>query len=74
MEWISVKDRFPDSEEEEGYYVVMVCKKPHIVYFSFRNWQRPWHIPDEWQDPSHYIKLDPIKDVFFTSRSKCTMD
>ncbi len=74
MEWISVKEKKPDPEKEEGYYVVLVCRKPHIVYFSHRNWQRPWHIPDEWQEPSHYIKLDPIKDVFWNVESRCTMD
>lgn len=74
MEWISVKNRLPDPKKDRGWYVVLIATKPHIVYFSYRNWKHPWHIPDEWQLPTHYFKLNEIKDVFSNRIQEATMD
>lgn len=56
-EWISVKEKPLDPERDKGWYVVLISRNPHVVYFGFRNWMSPWHIAEEWKDPTHYIKI-----------------
>ncbi len=73
MEWIDIKVKRPDAQKEEGWYVVLIAHNPHIVYLSHRNWQGDWHIPDEWKEPTHYIKLENIKDFWSNSKSHVTM-
>jgi pyoverdine/dityrosine biosynthesis protein Dit1 len=67
MEWVNIKDRIPDPVKESGHYVVLIGGKPHIVYFGQRNWNTPWHIPIEWKEPTHYIRLEDTLDKVFTS-------
>lgn len=74
MKWISMKDKQPYSKTEKGYYVVLIALKAHVVYFGYKNWQRPWHIPDEWQEPTHYIKLERVEDIWSNFESEITMD
>ncbi len=71
MDWVDVRDKKPDPEKDQGWYVVLLpwCKKPHIVYFAFRNWKSAWHMPDEWKDPEFYIKLDSIPEKWNSSES-----
>ena len=73
-EWISVKERIPDPEKEEGWYVVLINRKVHVCYFCFVNWDRPWNLPSEWQNPTHYIKLPSLDDFWSNKRSMATMD
>jgi hypothetical protein len=74
MEWNDIKIKQPDSEKEAGWYVVLINRKPHVVYFGFRNWNSPWQMPNEWQQPTHYIKLDSIKDFWSNYESMAIMD
>jgi hypothetical protein len=64
MEWISVEEKYPDPKKEEGWYLVLISRNPHVVYFSFRYANTPWHIPPEWREPTHYIKLDSVGDIW----------
>jgi len=74
-QWIDIKQNPLNSDNDEGWYVVLVGRKAHVVYFAFRNWQRDWHIPDEWSDPTHYIRLEGISDDFWVNKkSSITMD
>ncbi len=72
MEWKEIKN--PYEKLQSGYYVILVCRKVHICFHEHRNWDRPWHIPDEWKDPTHYIKLDDIKDIWINEFNACSMD
>jgi len=74
MEWVDIKIKQPDPQNEAGYYVVLVGSKPHVCYFGQRNWASPWHLPDEWMEPTHYIRLDSVKDLWSNVKNQATMD
>lgn len=73
-EWISVKERMPDPKQDEGWYVVLVRRRAHICYFCPVNWNRPWNLQQEWDDPTHYIKLPSLNGEWINKRSCATMD
>ena len=76
MEWTNIKERMPDSEKERGWYVILIkgSQTPHCVYFSHRNWQSPWHMPEEWNEVTYYCRLDPIKDYLVPFLGTSRMD
>lgn len=74
MEWMKLSEKPLDPNIDMGWYVILVKANLHIAYFSQRNWNGPWHIPDEWIDPSHYIKLDSIEGIWCNYNSDITMD
>ncbi len=74
MEWKNIKDCPLDPDKDEGTYLILVNYKIHIAYFSFVNWNRSWHIAQEWNDPTHYIKIPDCDNVFIGKRNVITMD
>jgi hypothetical protein len=74
MDWKCIKEHPLDYDKDEGTYLVLIGNIPKIAYFSQRNWQRSWNIPDEWKDPTHYIKIPNLKNLYCTKFSSFTMD
>ncbi len=67
MEWKCIKEFTLDHKKDEGHYLILVGLTPKIAYFGQRNWNRSWHIPDHWKDPTHYIKIPSLKDYYFSN-------
>lgn len=64
MEWQCIKEFPLDPIKDQGTYLILVGASPKISYYCNRRYERSWHIPDFWKDPTHYIKIPSIKNYY----------
>jgi hypothetical protein len=74
-EWKSIIDHPLDPHNNAGWYVTMVKfgNEPQLIYYGFRNWQSPWHMPKHWKEPDYYLAVPYAPDILYP-KSYCTMD
>ena len=60
-EWISVKKIA--KPKESGMYLILVNRNISVAFYKPPQWDRGWQIPDEWNDPSHWMELPPCPPI-----------